>query len=142
AAPALAPVGGAPLLLARRRIRLGLVLTPAPIAFTIFMGGQQRYFGRWLMPVFPIVALLGAYATVAVVRWLARTRGLPAPLLAAGAACLLLAQSVVAVVHNDAVLSRPDTRNLARTWMVANVPAGSKVVLEPFVSDNWAADVG
>jgi hypothetical protein len=40
------------------------------------------------------------------------------------------------------VLSRPDTRNLARAWMVRNVPAGSKVVIEPDVADNWATDIG
>ena len=57
-------------------------------------------------------------------------------------AVLLLAQSLVAVLHNDAVLSRPDTRNLTRAWMVGHVPAGAKVVLEPVVSDNWATDVG
>ena len=54
----------------------------------------------------------------------------------------MLAQSVVSVVHNDLVLSRPDTRNLARTWMVGHVPAGGKVVIEPVVADNWAADIG
>ena len=57
--PALAAVGGAVLLLVRRRIATALVLLPAPIAFIIFMGDQQRFFGRWLMPIFPIVAVLG-----------------------------------------------------------------------------------
>ena len=108
---------------------MALVLLPAPIAFIIFMGDQQRFFGRWLMPIFPIVALLAAYGAVELVRWLGRARGVPgcrwsAPLVAV----LLLGQSLVAVIHNDAVLSRPDTRNLTRAWMVAHVPAGAKVV--------------
>src|SRR5205085_7379645 len=46
------------------------------------------------------------------------------------------------VVHNDAVLSRPDTRNLTRAWMVAHVPIGAKVVIEPVVPDNWSQDIG
>ncbi len=140
--PTFFAVGGAVLLIARRRLAMALLLLPAPIAFIIFMGGQQRFFGRWLMPIFPIVALLAAYAAVELVRWLAREHRLPAPLLGAVAAMLLLAQSVVAVIHNDAVLSRPDTRNLTRAWMVAHVPAGAKIVVEPVVPDNWTQDVG
>lgn len=140
--PALAGLGGAALLLARRRLATALVLLPAVVAFVIFMGDQQRFFGRWLLPVFPIVALLGAYAAVELVRWLSRARGVPAPVAGAVAAVLLLGQSAVADVHNDAVLSRPDTRNLARAWMVAHVPAGAKVVIEPLVPDSWTTDVG
>jgi hypothetical protein len=141
-APTFAALGGAVLLLVRRRLALGLVLLPAPIAFIIFMGDQQRFFGRWLMPIFPIVALLAAYGAVELVRWLTRSRGIPAIVAGGLAAIVLLAQSVVSVVHNDAVLSRPDTRNLTRAWMVAHVPAGAKVVIEPVVPDNWASDVG
>ena len=76
-APSLAALGGAVLLLVRRRLTMALVLLPAPIAFIIFMGDQQRFFGRWLMPIFPIVALLGAYGAVELVRWLVRTRRVP-----------------------------------------------------------------
>jgi hypothetical protein len=140
--PTFAAVGGAALLLARRRLALVLVLVPAPIAFIFFMGDQERFFGRWLMPVFPIVALLGAYGTVEFVRWLIRSRGLPA-LVAGGLATIaLLGQSVASVLHNDAVLSRPDTRNVTRAWMVAHIPAGAKVVIEPVVPDEWTTDVG
>ncbi|HLJ02711.1 MAG TPA: glycosyltransferase family 39 protein [Solirubrobacteraceae bacterium] len=142
--PALGALGGALLLLARRRIGMALVLIPAPIAFTIFMGGQQRFFGRWLMPIFPILALLAAYGTVELIRRLAGPAAGRWRLAVVGglAAAVLLGQSVAAAVHDDAVLSRPDTRNLLRAWMVDHVPAASKVVLEPLVSDNWVLDVG
>jgi hypothetical protein len=130
------------LLIARRRVALALVLIPAPIAFILFMGIQQRFFGRWLLPIFPIVALLGAYGAVELVRWLARARRLPVAALGAVVAVLMLAQSVVSVVRNDRVLSRPDTRSLTRAWMVDHVPAGAKVVIEPVVPDNWATDIG
>jgi hypothetical protein len=49
---------------------------------------------------------------------------------------LLLAQSLVSVIHDDAVLSRPDTRNLTRSWMVAHIPAGARMVIEPQVPDD------
>jgi hypothetical protein len=140
--PSLAALGGAVLLIVRRRIGLALALIPVCIAFVVFMGDQQRYFGRWLMPIFPLVSLLAAYAAVELVRWLARRRGVPVLVGGAVAAALLLGQSVSAVLHNDAVLSRSDTRNLARAWMVSHVPAGARVVIEPLVPDSWSTDVG
>ena len=140
--PTLAAIGGAILLIVRRRIAMVLTLLPATIAFIIFMGDQQRFFGRWLMPIFPIVAMLAAYGTVELVKWLASSRRVPAVIGGTVAAVLLLTQSVVADIHNDIVLSRPDTRNLTRNWMVSHVPAGSKVVIEPVVPGNWATDVG
>jgi Dolichyl-phosphate-mannose-protein mannosyltransferase len=141
-APSIAALGGSVLLLARRRLALALVLLPAPIAFIIYMGDQQRFFGRWLLPIFPIVALLGAYGGVELFRWLVRSRGVPVLVASAAATFVLLGQSIASVVHNDVVLSRPDTRNLARAWMVGHVPAGAKVVIEPVVEDSWAADIG
>jgi hypothetical protein len=140
--PAIAALGGAILLLVRRRLALALVLVPAPLGFIVFMGDQQRYFGRWLMPIFPLVALLAAFAAVALGRWLVRGRGMAPPLAVLAVAVLMLAQSLALVIHNDLVLSRPDTRNLTRRWMVAHVPAGAKVVVEPVVSADWAQDIG
>ena len=52
-APAIAALGGA-LSIWRRDWRLGLVLVPASLLFLVFMGVQGRYFGRWLLPIFPL----------------------------------------------------------------------------------------
>jgi hypothetical protein len=140
--PALAALGGAVLLGVRRRIALALVLIPAPVLYILFMGSEQRFFGRWLMPLFPVAAMLAAYAGVALVRLLRDRLNVPVVAGAVVVCGLLLVQSLVADIHDDQVLSRADTRNLARAWMVEHVPAGAKVVIEPVVSDAWGADIG
>ena len=141
-APSIAALAGSVLLVVRRRLALALVLLPAPIAFIVFMGDQQRYFGRWLMPLFPLISLLGAYAAVEAVRWLVRARRMPVLLAGAAAAIVMLGQSLSAAIHNDVVLSRADTRNVTRAWMVRHVPAGARVVVEPVVSNDWGQDIG
>ena len=140
-APSIAAVIGSVLLVVRRQLRIALVLIPAAIVFILFMGGQDRYFGRWLMPIFPIVAILAGYAAVELIRWLSRARAVPVALVGALVAVLLLAQSVSAVVHNDEVLSRADTLNATRAWMVAHIPIGAKIVVEPMVPSNWVEDI-
>jgi hypothetical protein len=134
--PALAALGGA-VALAVRDWRRALVLVPALVLFVLFMGTQDRYFARWLLPVYPLAALLAAYGALAALAWIRR----PA-LAAALAGALLCAQGLVFVIHNDVLLSRADTRQLARDWMVENVPAGTKVVIEPVMPDSWASDPG
>jgi hypothetical protein len=90
--------------------------------------------------VLPIAILLAAYGGMA----LARAAAARAPRFAIPAAALvataLLAQGLVTTIHVDRVLARPDTRGEARTWLLANVPAGARVVIEPFVPARWLED--
>lgn len=139
--PALAALGGALRLLVRDRA-LALVLLPAPLLYLLYMGIQERYFGRWLLPVLSIVIVLAAYAGIE----LARAVALRAPRLARPAIALvavaLLAQGLVFSLHDDRVLARADTRADARAWLLAHVPVGAGVVLEPFVPARWMAQTG
>ncbi len=135
-APALAALGGALSVWWRERA-LGWVLVPAPLLYLAFMGLQGRYFGRWLLPIFPILCLLAALFAVQLVDALARRR----PRLRLAAAALLvaalLAQGLAYSVHAGIVLARADTRNLTRAWMVAHIPAGAPIVVEPVAPDGW-----
>ncbi len=123
----------------RGDLRCALFLVPWPLVFIAYMGTQERFFGRWLLPALPALAILAGLAATrlldAVVgrrpRWLAAA--------AAAAAAALAAQGLYYSVHVYRVLSRDDTRNLARTWMIAHIPPGSKVVVEPIVPDAWFA---
>ena len=115
------------------------MLVPAPLLFLAFMGLQGRYFGRWLMPILPILCLLAAFFVL----WLAgrlalRSRPARAPRARRAAArarrarrCAALLgarccsrRALVYSVHSGLVLSRADTRNLTRAWMLAHVPRG------------------
>ena len=134
-------VGGAVRLWFDER-RLFWVLVPAVVLFVLFMGSQERYFGRWLMPVFPFVCILAAYAAFELADWGERFSPALKPTFVVAAVVALCAQGFVYSLHSGLVLSREDTRNLAREWMVANVPLGTKIVVEPVVPDLWAQDIG
>jgi hypothetical protein len=139
-APALAALAGAVLVL-RENLRAALLLLTPVAVFLVFMVGQERFFGRWLLPIFPIACVLAGYAAARTVdlaeRHGRRTASLVAGVVAAG----LLAQGLVHSVHDDLVLSRSDTRDSTRAWLVANVPPGSSIVLEPFVpTRSWLRD--
>ena len=134
-------VGGAVRLWFDER-RLVWVLVPGVVLFVLFMGSQERYFGRWLMPVFPFVCILAAYAAFELADWSARLRPALKPTIVVVAVVAVCAQGFVYSVHSGLVMSREDTRNLAREWMVHNVPVRTKIVVEPVVPDLWAQDIG
>ncbi len=140
-APALAAAGGA-LAVWRRERALGWLLVPAAVLFVAFMALQGRYFGRWLMPVFPIACLLAAFFVVELVGWAGRPLAAPAlrGALAALLVAALLVQGLAYSVHSGIVLSRADTRNLTRRWMLAHIPAGAKIVAEPVEFEEWARE--
>ena len=139
--PALAALGGA-LSIWRKDPRLGWLLVPAPLLFLAFMGLQGRYFGRWLLPIFPIVCLLAAFFAVQVGEWLVVRTSAPRVAVFSLIAVALCAQGLMYSVHSDLVLSRTDTRTLTREWMVAHIPADAKIVAEPVSPEAWASDIG
>ena len=141
--PALAALGGA-LALWRSQPRLGWLLVPSALLFLAFMGLQGRYYGRWLLPIFPIVCLLAAFFAVSLIERatrLLRPATVGRVALSAALVAVLLAQGILYSVHSGLVLSRSDTRTLTRDWMLANIPKGAKIVVEPIAPDEWAREV-
>ncbi len=139
--PALAALGGAAVLLRSDR-RAAALLLPGPILFLLFMGVQERFFGRWLLPAFPLLCILAAHGALLGAAALARLRPRHAAMATSAASAALLGQGLIYSTHNAVVLSRPDTRALTRAWLVEHVPAGTKIVVEPIAPDQWAQDPG
>jgi len=135
-APALAALGGALSVWRRERV-LGWLLVPAVLLYLAFMGTQGRYFGRWLLPIFPILCLLAALFALQLVETFARRQPRVRVALVVVVVAALLAQGLVYSVHSGKVLARADTRNQTRAWMLAHIPAGTPIVVEPVAPNGW-----
>jgi hypothetical protein len=129
-----AALAGAVLVLRDSLVR-GLVLVALPLALFVYLALQSRYFGRWLLPAYPALAMLAAVA-VARAGELLPTRRLQ---LAATAALALavIAQPLLADVRTARVLGREDTLSQAHDWLVAQYPPELRVSIEPAVPGRY-----
>lgn len=87
------------------------------------------YHSRYLVAVMPLLVLFAGR----LVGWLiARTaQGQRRRVAAMVVATLLVGlQPLVASIRHDILLTRPDTRTLAKEWIEANVPAGRTIAVE------------
>jgi asparagine N-glycosylation enzyme membrane subunit Stt3 len=135
-AAALAAAASAVLLARRDRGRLALLLI-FPVALFVYLSFQSRFFGRWLLPVYPALALLAGYAVVRAIELVRlRARRLEWPAVAA-AGVLLLWQPLAADARSMAVLGKRDTREIARHWLVENEPRELRIVIEPAVPERY-----
>jgi hypothetical protein len=135
---ALAALAGAALELRRDLVR-GLILVAVPVALFVYLSFQARYFGRWLLPAYPALAMLAAVALVRAVEALPARRGrVPLRGLALAVLCaVVLVQPVAADVRSALVLGREDTRVEARNWLVERYPPELRVAIEPAVPGRY-----
>jgi 4-amino-4-deoxy-L-arabinose transferase-like glycosyltransferase len=139
--PALAALGGAATIWRKHR-RVGWVLVPVAILYLLFLSLQGRYFCRWLLPIFPVVCLLAANFALEVAGWSTRRVPRLTAVFTILAVVVLVGQGFLYSIHSGLVLSRADTRNLARAWVVEHIPAGARIVVEPVVPNAWLNDTG
>lgn len=136
--PLVAALAGLVLLVRRGAGARAAVLAIFPVAMFLYLALQQRYFGRWLLPAYPALALPAAYAVVQGVAALTRLprHRLPIrliPVTLAVATVVLVWQGTAAATRSSAVLGQSDTREAARAWLVANDKPSLRAIIEPAV---------
>jgi 4-amino-4-deoxy-L-arabinose transferase-like glycosyltransferase len=112
-----------------------LLLLSFAAAYYLFLSVWRVRFERNLIPLIPVLAVLGGRFLVEMVssvpgRW-PLLRRWEVPLLAICTAAIVLLPAM-ASVEFDRALSRQDHRTTAAEWVNTNLPAGSKVVVEAF----------
>jgi 4-amino-4-deoxy-L-arabinose transferase-like glycosyltransferase len=134
----------------RRDLLRGILLVSFPVALFLYMGTQTRYFGRWLLMIYPILSMLAGIGVVRSVQLLVgRWRGLEprrAWALSGAAAgligLLVVIQPLASDVRTSNVLGRDDTRQIARDWLVRNYPDSLRIIIEPAVPDSYYRKLG
>ena len=105
-----------------------------PLALFLYLASQARFFGRWLLPAYPVLALLAAPG----VARSPTSRGACRHAPGGAAAVALLAWRCLAAAarrrrpHRRG--ARPDdTRQIARDWLVTTTRQRLRIVIEPAV---------
>ena len=109
-----------------------------PLLFTLAyfytLSTHSHVFGRYALPIVPMIGLFTAVAAVEAVRFTARFRptGRPAVqrALAAAAVLLLVYGPAVETVRWLDLQKRSDTRAIATDWLKGNTARGTRVVVE------------
>jgi hypothetical protein len=133
-AAAFAALAGAVIELRRNVVR-GLMLIAVPLALFVYLSAQSRYFGRWLLPAYPALAMLTA-AALSQLSSLVPNPKWRGPVLA-GVAALVLLQPFAADIRSAQVLGRDDTRQQARDWLETHYPPELRASVEPAVPGRW-----
>ena len=113
----------------RNRIR-AVLLALFPLLLFLYLGSDaERYFARWLMPAYPILALFAGVAVAGVARVVSPRGGIRAAVVALLIA-LIMAQPIVANLRTGEVMGKADTRELARNYMLEELPPRTKIVVD------------
>jgi Dolichyl-phosphate-mannose-protein mannosyltransferase len=136
-----AALAGAVLVLRRDLVR-GLMLVAVPLALFAYLAVQSRYFGRWLLPAYPALAMLAAVAISQAAGWVAAqrpggARPALAGLVAAAFTAAVLAQPLAADIRTGALLGREDTLSQARAFLDEEFAPGLRVSIEPAVPGRY-----
>jgi 4-amino-4-deoxy-L-arabinose transferase-like glycosyltransferase len=104
------------------------------LAYFYMLSTHSHVFGRYALPLIPMLCLFTSVAVLDGIRFLARVRPLARP----GVQRLLVAAGVMLLVYGPTVTSvgwlnqqkRSDTRVMATDWLKANTPHGTRVAVE------------
>jgi hypothetical protein len=130
-----AALAGLALALYRMNARLA-VFVSFPVLYYGYYGAQRINFRGNLIPVYPFLAVLAAYAAVELLGWIGGTRlgrrRLAVPGLAVGLVALLIVPPLRTAIAFDQTVTRRDTGSIAREWIDRALPAGTHLALERF----------
>jgi hypothetical protein len=116
-------------LLLWRRPRKGAIVALFPLTYYVTVGSAYTVFARYAVPLVPLLCLAAAFAVAECARIATRAAKRVALERAVAwiLALLVIAPSVWSVLQFDRLLSRPDSRVVAATWVTTHVSPGASI---------------
>ena len=119
-----------------RHSKEDILLVSYPLLLYLFMGRQQMYFARFIIPAIPPVLVLAASVAESFASYIAAKINLPITINLKRSVVMGLiffiaaAQPAFASIRHNYLLTYKDTRTLAKEWIEANISENSKVAVD------------
>jgi hypothetical protein len=120
----------------RRERARALLLGAFPVLLYLYLCTAERHFARWLMPTYPVLALLAGFGLARTARSLSLRPDRQAIAFAILLAAILV-QPVLADIRTGELLRHRDTRAQTREFLEAEFRRGVRMVVEPSVPLTW-----
>jgi hypothetical protein len=123
-------------LIIKRRRREQLLLLLFTATFLVGISVSKLHWQRWALQIFPLLVLFAAFAADTAARAISARFGRVQRAPAVAIAVLVVVAVSLTVVPGQALIeaerrdAAPSTRAVARDWVIAHVPAGSRVIQE------------
>lgn len=112
-----------------KQARKLLLIFCFPLSYFLFLGGMKLFYVRFAIPLIPYLCLLSAYGIIAVVHRISYPHRVIVLVLVT---LVSVSQGIIFSCKHNHLISKPDTRILARDWISNNMPYGSKIVAEGY----------
>ena len=104
-----------------------------PVFFLVFVSSLSLRWDRWIIPAIPFLCIPLAHTIDKGTTWLGhRVNARLVPWLSLAMLMLVTVPLLTADLAQGQALSSPDTRTIAGEWMLANIPEGSRVLMEAY----------
>ena len=106
-----------------------LLLGGFPLFYYLLLGAMKLFFVRFAIPLIPYLCILSAYGIIFLAGRISYTYQRVALVLLI---LVSISQGVIFSCKHNYLISKTDTRILARNWIKNNLPHGSKIVNEGY----------
>lgn len=99
------------------------------VLYFLVMGKSRLFFARFTLPVVPFLCIFSAAGLMFIAEYISHRKKI---VVVTTVLLLAILQGLIFSLRHDYLISKTDTRIIARDWIKENVPPGSKILIETY----------